>query len=175
VACSTSTTARQLDLARSCFGTTRGTIPTNRGDAKRFNPGLTQCASNTEPSKHAALSRTASGSPIGLRAARRDAKRVGRCRHDCATVRVVVAQFRGSIRCRNHPVTTWHLPFVHSSHIQPPAHPSACPQLGGRQAVRVHSPIVEEIHAIREVLSKASYDDIRKIAQAAKARLAAGD
>ncbi len=31
-------------------------------------------------------------------------------------------------------------------------------------------PIVEEIHAIREALSKASGDDIRKIAEAAKAR-----
>ena len=30
--------------------------------------------------------------------------------------------------------------------------------------------IVEEIHAIREALSKASGDDIRKIAEAAKAR-----
>ena len=33
-------------------------------------------------------------------------------------------------------------------------------------------PIVEEIHAIREALSKASGDDIRKIAEAAKARQA---
>ena len=31
-------------------------------------------------------------------------------------------------------------------------------------------PIVEEIHAIREALSKASGGDIRKIAEAAKAR-----
>ena len=31
-------------------------------------------------------------------------------------------------------------------------------------------PIIEEIHAIREALSKASCDDIRKIAEAAKAR-----
>ena len=31
-------------------------------------------------------------------------------------------------------------------------------------------PIVEEIHIIREALSKASGDDIRKIAEAAKAR-----
>ena len=30
--------------------------------------------------------------------------------------------------------------------------------------------IVEEIHAIRESISKASNDDIRKIAEAAKAR-----
>lgn len=30
--------------------------------------------------------------------------------------------------------------------------------------------IVEEIHAIREALSKASDDDIRKIAEAARAR-----
>ena len=30
--------------------------------------------------------------------------------------------------------------------------------------------IVEEIHAIRDALSKASDDDIRKIAEAAKAR-----
>lgn len=30
--------------------------------------------------------------------------------------------------------------------------------------------IVEEIHAIREAISKASDDDIRKIAEAAKAR-----
>ena len=30
--------------------------------------------------------------------------------------------------------------------------------------------IVEEIHAIREAISKASGDDIRKIAEAAKAR-----
>ena len=33
-------------------------------------------------------------------------------------------------------------------------------------------PIVEEIHAIREALSKASGDDIRKIAEAAKTRQA---
>lgn len=33
-------------------------------------------------------------------------------------------------------------------------------------------PIVEEIHAIREALSRASGDDIRKIAEAAKARQA---
>lgn len=33
-------------------------------------------------------------------------------------------------------------------------------------------PIVEEIHVIREALSKASGDDIRKIAEAAKARQA---
>ncbi len=32
--------------------------------------------------------------------------------------------------------------------------------------------IVEEIHTIREALSKASGDDIRKIAEAAKARQA---
>jgi hypothetical protein len=31
-------------------------------------------------------------------------------------------------------------------------------------------PIVDEIHAIREALSRASGDDIRKIAEAAKAR-----
>lgn len=31
-------------------------------------------------------------------------------------------------------------------------------------------PIIEEIHAVRETLSKASGDDIRKIAEAAKAR-----
>lgn len=31
-------------------------------------------------------------------------------------------------------------------------------------------PIVEEIHAIREQLSRASDDDLRKIAEAAKAR-----
>ena len=31
-------------------------------------------------------------------------------------------------------------------------------------------PVVEEIHAVREALSKASGDDIRKIAEAAKAR-----
>ncbi|MBI4705003.1 MAG: hypothetical protein HY744_28180 [Deltaproteobacteria bacterium] len=31
-------------------------------------------------------------------------------------------------------------------------------------------PIVEEIHAMREALSKAAGDDIRKIAEAAKAR-----
>jgi hypothetical protein len=33
-------------------------------------------------------------------------------------------------------------------------------------------PIIEEIQAIREALSKASGDDIRKIAEAAKARQA---
>jgi len=33
-------------------------------------------------------------------------------------------------------------------------------------------PIIEEIHAIRETLSRASGDDIRKIAEAAKARQA---
>ena len=33
-------------------------------------------------------------------------------------------------------------------------------------------PIIEEIHTIREALSKASGDDIRKIAEAAKARQA---
>jgi hypothetical protein len=33
-------------------------------------------------------------------------------------------------------------------------------------------PIVEEIHAIREALSKASGDDIRKIAEAARERQA---
>ncbi len=33
-------------------------------------------------------------------------------------------------------------------------------------------PIVEEIHKAREALSKASDDDIRKIAEAAKARQA---
>jgi hypothetical protein len=33
-------------------------------------------------------------------------------------------------------------------------------------------PIVEEIHKIREALSQASGDDIRKIAEAAKARQA---
>lgn len=33
-------------------------------------------------------------------------------------------------------------------------------------------PIIEEIHAIREALSKASGDDIRKIAEAAKSRQA---
>ena len=32
--------------------------------------------------------------------------------------------------------------------------------------------IIEEIHAIREALAKASGDDIRKIAEAAKARQA---
>jgi hypothetical protein len=37
------------------------------------------------------------------------------------------------------------------------------------------NPIVEEIHAIREALSKESDDDIRKIAEAAKARQAKGD
>ncbi|MFS8068164.1 MAG: hypothetical protein ACMG6S_17560 [Byssovorax sp.] len=31
-------------------------------------------------------------------------------------------------------------------------------------------PIVDEIHAIREALSRASGDDIRKIAEAARAR-----
>lgn len=31
-------------------------------------------------------------------------------------------------------------------------------------------PIVDEIHAVREALSRASGDDIRKIADAAKAR-----
>jgi cytochrome c553 len=31
-------------------------------------------------------------------------------------------------------------------------------------------PIVDEIHAVRRVLSRASDDDIRKIAEAAKAR-----
>jgi hypothetical protein len=36
-------------------------------------------------------------------------------------------------------------------------------------------PIVEEIHAIREALSKESDDDIRKIAEAAKARQVKGD
>jgi hypothetical protein len=36
-------------------------------------------------------------------------------------------------------------------------------------------PIVEEIHAIREALSKESDDDIRKIAEAAKARQVQGD
>ena len=33
-------------------------------------------------------------------------------------------------------------------------------------------PIIDEIHAIRETLSKASDDDIRKIAEAARARQA---
>ena len=33
-------------------------------------------------------------------------------------------------------------------------------------------PIIEEIHAIREALSRASGDDIRKIAEAAKVRQA---
>jgi len=33
-------------------------------------------------------------------------------------------------------------------------------------------PIIDEIHAIREGLSRASGDDIRKIAEAAKARQA---
>ena len=33
-------------------------------------------------------------------------------------------------------------------------------------------PIIEEIHAIRQALSKAAGDDIRKIAEAAKARQA---
>jgi hypothetical protein len=36
-------------------------------------------------------------------------------------------------------------------------------------------PIVEEIHAIREALSKESGDDIRKIAEAARARQVQGD
>lgn len=36
-------------------------------------------------------------------------------------------------------------------------------------------PIVEEIHAIRDALSKESDDDIRKIAKAAKARQDQGD
>jgi hypothetical protein len=31
-------------------------------------------------------------------------------------------------------------------------------------------PIIEEIHAVREALSRVSGDDIRKIAEAAKAR-----
>jgi hypothetical protein len=31
-------------------------------------------------------------------------------------------------------------------------------------------PIIEELHAIREALSRASGDDIRKIAEAARAR-----
>ena len=35
-------------------------------------------------------------------------------------------------------------------------------------------PIIEEIHAIREALSNASGNDIRKIAEAAKARQAQG-
>jgi hypothetical protein len=35
-----------------------------------------------------------------------------------------------------------------------------------------NDPIVDEIHAIREALSKASGDDIRKIAEAARARQA---
>jgi hypothetical protein len=35
-------------------------------------------------------------------------------------------------------------------------------------------PIVEEIHTIREALSRASGDDIRKIAEAAQARQAEG-
>jgi hypothetical protein len=34
-------------------------------------------------------------------------------------------------------------------------------------------PIIEEIHAVREALSRASGHDIRKIAEAAKARQAA--
>jgi len=34
-------------------------------------------------------------------------------------------------------------------------------------------PIVDEIHAVRELLSRASGHDIRKIAEAAKARQAA--
>jgi hypothetical protein len=33
-------------------------------------------------------------------------------------------------------------------------------------------PIVEEIHKVREAISKASDDDVRKIAEAAKARQA---
>ena len=33
-------------------------------------------------------------------------------------------------------------------------------------------PIIDEIHAIREALSKASGDDLRKIAEAARARQA---
>jgi hypothetical protein len=33
-----------------------------------------------------------------------------------------------------------------------------------------HDPIIEEIHATREALSRVSGDDIRKIAEAAKAR-----
>ena len=33
-----------------------------------------------------------------------------------------------------------------------------------------NDPIIEEIHATRDALSKASDDDIRKIAEAAKAR-----
>jgi hypothetical protein len=33
-------------------------------------------------------------------------------------------------------------------------------------------PIIEEIHKVREALSKASDDDIRKIAEAARARQA---
>ena len=35
-------------------------------------------------------------------------------------------------------------------------------------------PIIEEIHAIREALSRVSGNDIRKIAEAAKARQAKG-
>jgi hypothetical protein len=35
-------------------------------------------------------------------------------------------------------------------------------------------PIVEEIHAIREAMAKASNDDLRKIAEAARSRQAAG-
>lgn len=36
-------------------------------------------------------------------------------------------------------------------------------------------PIIEEIHAIREALSRVSGDDIRTIAEAAKARQAESD
>ena len=35
-----------------------------------------------------------------------------------------------------------------------------------------HDPIIDEIHAIREALSRESHHDIRKIAEAAKARQA---
>jgi hypothetical protein len=35
-------------------------------------------------------------------------------------------------------------------------------------------PIVDEIHAVREAIAKASNDDLRKIAEAARARQAAG-
>jgi hypothetical protein len=35
-----------------------------------------------------------------------------------------------------------------------------------------HDPIIEEIHAIRETLSRESGHDIRKVAEAAKARQA---
>lgn len=35
-----------------------------------------------------------------------------------------------------------------------------------------HDPIIAEIHAVREALSRASDDDIRKVAEAAKARQA---